>query len=105
MHLLVEVWRRWRKTAWALAGTSLLRLMSDKSWETLTDAGPWKSTSALFVVEGKPWVVDAEGKLTGAEKAEVEARIHSGKPEDRAWKQTHDEMADARKVISGMRKA
>lgn len=46
-----------------------------------------------------------EGKLTGAEHAEVAAKIASDKPEDRMWKQTHDEMADARKVISGMRKA
>lgn len=46
-----------------------------------------------------------EGKLTGADKAEVEAKIASDKPEDRAWKQTHDEMTEARKVISGMRKA
>jgi anti-sigma factor RsiW len=46
-----------------------------------------------------------EGKLTGADQAEVAAKIASDKPEDRMWRQTHDEMADARKVISGMRKA
>lgn len=46
-----------------------------------------------------------EGKLTGAAKAEVERKIASDKPEDRAWRQTHDEMTEARKVISGMRKA
>jgi len=46
-----------------------------------------------------------EGKLTGAEKAEVKAKIESDKPEDRAWRQTHEEMTEARKVISGMRKA
>jgi hypothetical protein len=48
-----------------------------------------------------------EGKLTGAEKADVEAKIASVKPEDRAWKQTHDEMvesmAEAKKAISGIR--
>lgn len=46
-----------------------------------------------------------DGNLTGAEKAEVEAKIASGKPEDRAWKQTHDEMVEAKKAISGIRKA
>lgn len=46
-----------------------------------------------------------DGNLTGAEKAEVEARIASDKPEDRAWKQTHDEMVEAKKAISGIRKA
>ena len=46
-----------------------------------------------------------EGKLTGADKAEVEARIKSDKPEDRMWRQTHDEMTEAREMISGMRPA
>lgn len=44
-----------------------------------------------------------EGKLSAADKAEVAAKIASDKPEDRAWRQTHDEMTEARKVISGMR--
>lgn len=48
-----------------------------------------------------------EGKLTGADKADVEAKIASDKPEDRAWKRTHDEMvesmAEAKKAISGIR--
>ena len=43
-----------------------------------------------------------DGNLTGAAKADVEAKIHSGKPEDRAWKQTHDEMVEAKKTISGI---
>jgi hypothetical protein len=46
-----------------------------------------------------------DGNLTGAAKADVEAKIKSGKPEDRAWKQTHDEMLEARDMISGIRKA
>jgi anti-sigma factor RsiW len=45
-----------------------------------------------------------DGNLTGAAKADVEAKIASGKPEDRAWKQTHDEMVEAKKAISGIRK-
>jgi hypothetical protein len=44
-----------------------------------------------------------DGTLTGAAKADVEAKINSGKPEDRAWKQTHDEMREARDMISGIR--
>jgi hypothetical protein len=51
-----------------------------------------------------------EGTLKGAEKDEVHAKIHSGKPEDRVWKQTYDEMTgedmiEAKKAISGMRLA
>jgi hypothetical protein len=46
-----------------------------------------------------------DGNLTGAAKAEVEAKIKSGNPEDRAWKLTHDEMVEAKKAISGIRKA
>lgn len=42
-----------------------------------------------------------DGKLTGAERDEVAAKIAS----EPAWKNTHDEMVDARKLISGMRKA
>ncbi len=45
-----------------------------------------------------------EGKLTGAAKADVEAKLASDKPEDRVWKQTHEEMTEARKAISGIRK-
>lgn len=45
-----------------------------------------------------------DGNLTGAAKADVEAKIKSGKVEDRAWKQTHDEMVEARDMISGIRK-
>ena len=46
-----------------------------------------------------------DGKLSGAAKADVEAKITSGKPEDRVWKDTHDEMVEAKKAISGIRKA
>jgi hypothetical protein len=46
-----------------------------------------------------------EGKLSETERAEVKAKVESDKPEDRAWRQTHDEMNEARKVISGMRTA
>ena len=51
-----------------------------------------------------------EGTLKGAEKDEVHARITSGKPEDKVWKQTYDEMTgedmiEAKKAISGMRLA
>ena len=42
-----------------------------------------------------------EGALTGADKDAVAAKIAS----EPAWKQTHDEMVEARKMISGMRKA
>jgi hypothetical protein len=42
-----------------------------------------------------------EGVLTGAERDEVAKKIES----DPIWKQTHDEMVEARKHISGMRKA
>jgi anti-sigma factor RsiW len=42
-----------------------------------------------------------EGTLPAAEKADVEAKIAA----DPAWKATHDEMVEARKIISGMQKA
>ena len=42
-----------------------------------------------------------DGALTGAERDEVAKKVES----DPAWKQTHDEMVETRKVISGMRKA
>ena len=42
-----------------------------------------------------------DGVLTGADKADVEKKIAS----EPAWKQTHDEMVETRKMISGMRKA
>lgn len=42
-----------------------------------------------------------EGALEGAEKEAVAAKIAS----DPTWKQTHDEMVEARKMISGMRVA
>jgi hypothetical protein len=44
-----------------------------------------------------------DGTLTGAAKTDVEAKINSGKPEDRAWKTTYDEMREARDMISGIR--
>jgi hypothetical protein len=44
-----------------------------------------------------------DGTLTPAAKADVEAKINSGKPEDRPWKQTYDEMREARDMISGIR--
>lgn len=40
-------------------------------------------------------------KLPAAERAEVEKKIES----DPIWKRTHDEMIEAAKMISGMRKA
>jgi anti-sigma factor RsiW len=42
-----------------------------------------------------------EGALTGAEKEEVANKIAT----DPVWKQTHDEMVEARKMISGLRPA
>ena len=42
-----------------------------------------------------------EGVLKGADKEAVAAKIAS----DPTWKQTHDEMVEARKMISGMRVA
>jgi anti-sigma factor RsiW len=42
-----------------------------------------------------------DGALSGDEKAAVAAKIAS----DPAWKQTHDEMVETRKMISGMRVA
>ena len=42
-----------------------------------------------------------EGALAGAERDEVAKKIES----DPIWKQTHDEMVESRKMISGMRKA
>lgn len=42
-----------------------------------------------------------EGALSGDEKAAVAAKIAS----DPKWKETHDEMVEARKLISGMRPA
>lgn len=42
-----------------------------------------------------------DGKLTGAERDEVAAKIST----EPAWKNTHDEMVEARKLISGIRKA
>ena len=42
-----------------------------------------------------------EGVLAGAERDEVAKKIES----DPIWKQTHDEMVESRKMISGMRKA
>jgi anti-sigma factor RsiW len=42
-----------------------------------------------------------DGALTGAERDEVAKKISS----DPAWEQTHDEMVETRKMISGMRKA
>jgi anti-sigma factor RsiW len=42
-----------------------------------------------------------DGKLTGAEREQVAAKIAS----EPVWKDTHDEMVAARKLISGMRKA
>ena len=42
-----------------------------------------------------------EGTLSAAERADVEKRIAS----DPKWKTTHDEMVEAKKMISGMRKA
>lgn len=42
-----------------------------------------------------------DGVLPPGEKADVEAKIAS----EPAWKQTHEEMLEARKMISGMRKA
>jgi anti-sigma factor RsiW len=44
-----------------------------------------------------------DGKLTGAAKAEVEAKIASTDPADKVWKTTHDEMREARDMISGIR--
>lgn len=46
-----------------------------------------------------------EGKLTGAAKAEVEAKLASDLAADRVWRETYEEMTEARKVISGMRLA
>jgi anti-sigma factor RsiW len=42
-----------------------------------------------------------EGTLPASERADIEAKIAS----DPAWKATHDEMVEARKMISGMQKA
>ena len=42
-----------------------------------------------------------DGTLTGADKEAVAAKIAN----DPTWKQTHDEMVETRKFISGMRKA
>lgn len=42
-----------------------------------------------------------DGNLKGTERDEVAAKIAS----EPAWKTTHDEMVEARKLISGMRKA
>jgi anti-sigma factor RsiW len=42
-----------------------------------------------------------DGKLSAAERADVEKKIAS----DPTWKRTHDEMVEAKKMISGMRKA
>ena len=42
-----------------------------------------------------------DGSLAGSERAEVAKKIES----DAIWKRTHDEMVEARKMISGMRKA
>src|SRR5687768_14559841 len=41
-----------------------------------------------------------DDKLTGADKADVAAKIAS----DPVWKSTHEEMIEARKMISGRRK-
>lgn len=42
-----------------------------------------------------------EGTLSAVEKAEVAKKIAS----EPVWKQTHDEMVESRKMISGLRKA
>jgi anti-sigma factor RsiW len=42
-----------------------------------------------------------DGSLPAAERDQVAKKIES----DAAWKRTHDEMIEARKMISGMRKA
>ena len=42
-----------------------------------------------------------DGSLSAAEREDVAKKIAS----EPAWKQTHDEMVEARKMISGMRKA
>jgi anti-sigma factor RsiW len=42
-----------------------------------------------------------DGALTGPEREDVAKKIAS----DEVWKRTHDEMVEARKMISGMRKA
>jgi anti-sigma factor RsiW len=42
-----------------------------------------------------------DGALKGSERDEVAKKIES----DPAWKQTHDEMVETRKFMSGMRKA
>src|SRR5437870_1231837 len=44
-----------------------------------------------------------DGTLTGAAKAEVEAKLASTDPADKVWKTTHDEMREARDMISGIR--
>jgi len=42
-----------------------------------------------------------DGLLTGAERDDVAAKIQT----DETWKRTHDELVEARKYLSGMRKA
>ena len=55
----------------------------------------WVAVS-IFIAAGVTDYLD--GNLTGDAKANVEAKIKSGKAEDKAWKQTHDEMVEAREV-------
>ncbi len=44
-----------------------------------------------------------DGTLEGPAKAEVEAKLASMDPADSVWRRTHDEMREARDMISGMR--